>query len=299
MATPEEQKSKLQTSRARIKEKGLGRARFEWGRKHFGIADAERPGELLHTQASRTAGARDLFDAAELETKRRAALLASQFLMRAKPPAAESPTSDQTRQAQADATAQDQAAEQGRLLLMVQQAMAKRAAAQQAQAQQEAQVSEQTRKERERIKQYAKATFRRGFIFVLNWFAAALDMSTASVSFVIDVFIYLFSLGWLNLELFYGRILMKGRSRFIGPLSWDPIPMPVDKKAIILAGFVVTADLILGVALLVFTFGSFCIVHDIVKVSSYQGAVSVGTSLAGGGTGELCFGGIIAAALSL
>ncbi|MBI5793647.1 hypothetical protein HZA87_00975, partial [Candidatus Uhrbacteria bacterium] len=47
----------------------------------------------------------------------------------------------------------------------------------------------------------------RGFIFLLNFIAAACDLSSAGISFIIDIFVYLFSFGWLNLEMIYGRYI--------------------------------------------------------------------------------------------
>ena len=74
------------------------------------------------------------------------------------------------------------------------------------------------------------------------------------------------TLGYLNLQFFYGSVIRKGQSRFIGPLTWDPIIVPFDENALILKAIVLGIDFVLltlGVALLalmafiVFTFLSF------------------------------------------
>lgn len=137
-------------------------------------------------------------------------------------------------------------------------------------------------------------------IFVYNILAWALDMASIGISFIINVLFYIFSFGWLNTEMIYGTYFTKGKSRYVAPLSWDPIPMPVDKNAIILAGFVVAADIALGIAALMLTFGGFCILHDMVMVtSSVTQAASIGASLAQGGAAGLCLGGIITSAFGL
>lgn len=89
-----------------------------------------------------------------------------------------------------------------------------------------------------------------------NWLASflssALDLGTAGASFLVTVFIYMITLGWLNVQMIYGSWIAKGKSSFIAPLSWDPIPMPIDKKGIILQGLVIMADLIFITMLVLF-----------------------------------------------
>lgn len=165
------------------------------------------------------------------------------------------------------------------------------------QTEQDDKATEQQRKE---IKRMAKSTLRRGSIYVIDLLASALDLSSSGISFIMDIFIYMLTLGWLNLEMFYGRHFAKGKSKFVSPISWDPIPMPVDKEAIILQGFIVTADIALGLAILVLSFGSFCIIHDYVKVmGSITEAALIGASLAQGASGGLCLGGIISSTFGL
>ncbi|MFA4845054.1 MAG: pre-toxin TG domain-containing protein [Patescibacteria group bacterium] len=143
---------------------------------------------------------------------------------------------------------------------------------------------------RKEVKKKAKAAFKRGFIFVIGIIAAALDLGTAGISFIIDIFVYIFSFGWLNVEMIYGTHIAKGKSKLISPLSWDPIPMPVDPNGFWLQGLVVTADIALGVAIVIFGAGGMCILHDYVKLLSDP--LKVGYAIAGGG-GDLCLGGIM------
>lgn len=143
---------------------------------------------------------------------------------------------------------------------------------------------------RKEVKKKAKAGAKRGFIFILDLIASAFDLSTAGISFIIDIFIYLFSLSWLNLEMIYGTHFTKGKSKFISPLSWDPIPMPIDPHAFWLQGIIVAADIALGVAIVILGAGGMCILSDYVKLVS--DAWNVGKAIAGGG-GDMCLGGIM------
>ena len=195
---------------------------------------------------------------------------------------------------------QDQQPEQSRIASMLQRSIMQRTAKQQAQQQQEQQVSEETKKERDKLKQTAKSAVRRGAIYVIDLLAGALDISSSGISFIVDIILYLFTLGWLNLEMIYGKYFAKGKSRYVGPLSWDPIPMPVDKDALILSGFVVAADITLALAFLILTFGGFCFIHDVVKVTgSITEAAQIGAALAQGQSGGLCLGGILSSAFGL
>ncbi len=136
-----------------------------------------------------------------------------------------------------------------------------------------------------------KQAMRRGFIFLLDFIAAACDLSSAGISFVIDIFIYAFTLGYLNLEMIYGRWIAKGKSKIISPTSWFPIPMVVDPEAIILQSFIISMDIALGVAVVVMGAGGMCILHDYVTLVSDP--VAVGTALASGNVGDMCLGGIM------
>jgi len=190
---------------------------------------------------------------------------------------------------------------QSRLSSIQQRSIMQRMAKQQAQKQQAERDRAGASTLQNEFKKNAKAAFRRGLISVVNFVAAALDLSSVGITFIIDVCIYIFTLGWLNLEMIYGRWFVKGKSRYISPLSWDPIPMPVDKNAVILSVVVVAADLALGVAIVGLGIGGTCLLHDVVKVTSTttMEAVAIGSSIAQGASSGLCLGGIIASMLSL
>lgn len=97
----------------------------------------------------------------------------------------------------------------------------------------------------------AKQNIPRGAAFVANGLAAALDLGTAGVAFLIDIFVYAFTLGFFNVQMIYGGWIAKGKSPIIPPLKWDPIPMPVDKSGIILQGLVIMANLMVIIAFVV------------------------------------------------
>jgi hypothetical protein len=164
------------------------------------------------------------------------------------------------------------------------------------QSRKEAQKNARIEKTREEVKKTAKAAMKRGFMYVLGIFGISLDGATAGVSFIINSFYYMFSLAWLNLEMIYGTHFAKKKSKFIGPLSWAPIPMPVDKDALILQGFVVAADLAFVVAIVIAGAGGMCFLNDFIAITTSP--ILVGQSLATGG-GGLCLGSIWANVFSL
>lgn len=145
------------------------------------------------------------------------------------------------------------------------------------------------------VKKQAKAAMRRGAMYITELLATALDLGSAGISFLADFIIHLMMLGWLNLELFYGKWMMKGKSRFVPALSWDPIPMPVDKSGMLLAVAVIAADLFFIFAILLIGGGGVCLVHDVVKItmSDISEAAVIGAGLAQGQSGGLCLGGIM------
>ncbi|MBI2475521.1 hypothetical protein HYV69_03800 [Candidatus Uhrbacteria bacterium] len=101
------------------------------------------------------------------------------------------------------------------------------------------------------LKQAAiKKVIPRGVAFLANQIATALELSTAGTAFIFTWFIRLFSLGWLNVEMVYGRWIAKGKSKAVPPLDWAPIPMPIDKDAKILQAIVILADVFCIVLLL-------------------------------------------------
>ncbi|PJA45141.1 hypothetical protein CO174_04895 [Candidatus Uhrbacteria bacterium CG_4_9_14_3_um_filter_50_9] len=121
---------------------------------------------------------------------------------------------------------------------------------------------EQMARLRSAIKKRAKAAFKRGVIWVIDLIAASFDIGTVGVSMIVDILIYTFTFGWLNLELFYGKKFRKGKDPFISPLSWDPIPMPVDPNAVILDGLVIAADIAIVILGFCLFFLGFCLMYD-------------------------------------
>lgn len=98
----------------------------------------------------------------------------------------------------------------------------------------------QAKAEADAAKELAKKAVPRGAAFMGNGIANVLDLSTGGLAIIIDIFIYMFSLGYLNYEMFTGK------------LSWDPLPMPIDKDADLLKGIIVITDILVVIVLLVF-----------------------------------------------
>lgn len=90
----------------------------------------------------------------------------------------------------------------------------------------------------------------RATMFLANHVASALELSTAGTAFVVTWIARLITLGWLNVEMIYGRWIAKGKDKFIAPIAWDPIPMPIDKQATILQVIVILADIFCIIMLL-------------------------------------------------
>lgn len=84
-----------------------------------------------------------------------------------------------------------------------------------------------------------------------NFLSTALDLGTGGAALLVTIFIHLLSLGWLNVEMVYGTWIKKGKDPVIGRLSWDPIPMPIDKNGLMLQGMVIMADLIVLTAVVI------------------------------------------------
>ena len=146
------------------------------------------------------------------------------------------------------------------------------------------------------LRKKAKAAARKGVLYLLNLIGGAIETVSGGVALLITGFIHFFTLGWLNTEMIYGSYFMKGKSKIIAPLSWEPIPMPIDKKGHILIAFVVAADIALVVAMVVLgSFGA-CFIHDVVKF--VNSPMQAGAALAQGGT-DLCLGAIISSTIGL
>lgn len=76
----------------------------------------------------------------------------------------------------------------------------------------------------------AKKMIPKAALFITNSIASAFELGTGGIALLLTFFIRFLTLGWYNVEMIYGGFIMKGRHRIIGPLSWDPIPMPFPKK---------------------------------------------------------------------
>ncbi|MBI4714217.1 hypothetical protein HY771_03475 [Candidatus Uhrbacteria bacterium] len=95
----------------------------------------------------------------------------------------------------------------------------------------------------ELVKIAAQRVIPRAIAFAANHIAGALELSTGGTAFVVTWLVRLITLGWLNVEMFYGRWIAKGKSKVIAPIAWDPFPMPIDKDANILQALVIIADI--------------------------------------------------------
>lgn len=111
-------------------------------------------------------------------------------------------------------------------------------------AQQSAQKTEAQDKLRKEVQKKAKAGFKRGIAFVINGIAAVFDMGSWA-TFLIDWMLYAFTFSWLNLQLFYGSYISKGKSKVISPLDWDPLPINGVVPPLILHMALIFADLVL------------------------------------------------------
>lgn len=137
-------------------------------------------------------------------------------------------------------------------------------------------AKEKTRAEvKKAAKKAAKSVIIRGTTFLVTGIAGVIDVGTAGISLIVDFLVYAFSLGWLNLELFYGRLLRKDKDPFISALSYAPIPMPVDPKANILAGAVIAADIAVVLMLLVtFTFTLLIMISVVIPPFAMVGIIA-------------------------
>lgn len=279
MATPEERKARLQATRRSQPQSG-----FDFSRGDTGVGQT-------NTQ----------------EERRRSNMLSNrlQGLQTTSPiPPQRGPSTQNRTLKSIDAQAEKDRDEKiGDLLAStrVRQAMARRQALAGEQANITSKKSQQAAGSQSDLKKKATAGFKRGVLYIVSLLAAAFDLGSSGVSFIIDIFVYTFTLGWLNLEMIYGGWIMKGKSRYVSPLSWDPIPMPIDKNAVLLSIVVIAADLAFGVAVIGLGVGGACLLHDTVKIttSTSTEAIVIGSSIAQGQSGGLCLGGIIASILSL
>jgi len=164
------------------------------------------------------------------------------------------------------------------------------------QTQQEEETTKKTEEEREEQKKKQQADMLNGSLMVFGGLTTGLDTASTGTSFLFTLILRIPILLWRNIQMIYGTHFAKGKSRFIPPISWGPIPMPADKDAILLQIKIVMADLALGIALVVVMFGGFCVVHDFTKFMTSP--LQAGANLAQGGS-EMCLGGIMTSMLGL
>ena len=93
--------------------------------------------------------------------------------------------------------------------------------------------------EDEAAKQLAKRILPRGAAFTGQGIADGITAGTGGAGIIGTIFIYAITLGYLNYEMFTGK------------LSWEPIPMPIDKDADLLKGLIVFADILVILTLVV------------------------------------------------
>jgi hypothetical protein len=104
-------------------------------------------------------------------------------------------------------------------------------------------TNEQTNEEQELAQAAAKKVMPRAIAFLANQIAATFELGTAGTAFVVTWIIRLLTLGWLNVEMIYGRWIAKGKSKAIPPVAWAPIPMPLDTEAKFLQVGIIMADI--------------------------------------------------------
>ncbi|GEM_PF-3603797 len=112
----------------------------------------------------------------------------------------------------------------------------------------EGEKRKQTKLQKE-MKKKAEAGMRRGAIYLVDLISSALNIGSAGVAFLIDWVFFAYSFAYLNLELFYGKYMMKGKDPFISEPGWDPLPLPLPNEYVDMG--IIAADIIL--VLLAFT----------------------------------------------
>ncbi|HBK34082.1 TPA: hypothetical protein DEP34_00435 [Candidatus Uhrbacteria bacterium] len=105
----------------------------------------------------------------------------------------------------------------------------------------------QTKLQKE-IKKKAETGARRGAIYLVDFISSALNIGSSGVAFLIDWIFFAFSFAYLNLELFYGKYIMKGKDPFISEPSWDPLPLPLPNEYVDMG--IIAADIILVILVL-------------------------------------------------
>jgi hypothetical protein len=151
-------------------------------------------------------------------------------------------------------------------------------------------IEKQRMRLRKAVKRKVEAGAKRGIIWTVDAIAGLLDLGTSGISTLIDIFFYIFTFAWIDLEWIYGKHMRKGKDPLISPLSWDPIPMPVDENAVILEALVLSANIVLFVLIVLLVGIGVCLSYDYYLLTSSTVAFVKGVV---GGGGNTCTGGII------
>lgn len=298
------------------------RAEFEIDRKTAGINDPDIKQELLVKDNDREQGIETLGERADQEMKRKAALFVRRLSPRLMDRRGLDPSQARTGVQAPFTSPEAQAAKrqvdsqipesnqprgtqdvdpitESKLRSMISNIQMRQQQARSPGAQDELErlKQEQIDRLRKAVKRKLEAAAKRGIIYIVDLLAGCLDLGTAGISTLVDILFYIFTFGWLNLEMFYGTHLRKGKDLLISPLSWDPIPMPVDPDAIILQGLLVAADITLIILIFGISIIGLCAGYDFVQF--YTNPADFVAGLVANGAGEACMGGIIKATMGL
>lgn len=109
------------------------------------------------------------------------------------------------------------------LRMQQQQALLARARAQTVEATQSIALQQS----RKAFKKTAEVAIQRGVRGVMQAVFTTIGAGTLGVGFIVTAVFQLIDLGWMNVEMVYGYYLAKGKSKFISPLDWTPLPIPL------------------------------------------------------------------------
>lgn len=94
----------------------------------------------------------------------------------------------------------------------------------------QAATAEEAKPSQDIAKAAVKKMIPKAAMMIANFIASALELGTGGVAFLLTFIVRFITLGWYNTEMIYGGFIMKGKHLLIGPLTWDPIPIPFIKK---------------------------------------------------------------------
>lgn len=110
-----------------------------------------------------------------------------------------------------------------------------------------ASTAEEAKPSQDIAKAAVKKAIPKAAMLIANGIGSALELGTGGVALIVTFFIRFITLGWYNIEMIYGGWIMKGKHLIVGPLTWDPIPMPFPKNksgenSTMLTALVIMAD---------------------------------------------------------